>query len=60
MSKDSDFHQRSLLYGAPPKVVWIRTGNYTSAELEQILRNASGDIAAFLRDPDATFLELGC
>ncbi|MHB0971960.1 MAG: hypothetical protein ACYC7A_18105 [Thermoanaerobaculia bacterium] len=40
--------------------MWIRTGNYTSAELEQILRNASGDIAAFLRDPDATFLELGC
>jgi predicted nuclease of predicted toxin-antitoxin system len=22
VSKDSDFHQRSLLYGPPPKVVW--------------------------------------
>ena len=23
VSKDSDFHERSLLYGRPPKVVWI-------------------------------------
>lgn len=23
VSKDADFHQRSLLLGAPPKVVWI-------------------------------------
>ena len=23
VSKDSDFHERSLLYGHPPKVVWI-------------------------------------
>ena len=27
VSKDSDFHQRSFLYGHPPKVVWIRRGN---------------------------------
>lgn len=24
VSKDADFHQRSFVYGAPPKVVWIR------------------------------------
>jgi len=24
LSKDSDFHQRSFLYGFPPKVVWVR------------------------------------
>jgi predicted nuclease of predicted toxin-antitoxin system len=24
VSKDSDFHQRSFLYGPPPKVVWVR------------------------------------
>ena len=27
VSKDSDFYQRSLLQGYPPKVVWIRRGN---------------------------------
>jgi predicted nuclease of predicted toxin-antitoxin system len=27
VSKDSDFQQRSLLFGHPPKVVWLRIGN---------------------------------
>jgi len=27
VSKDSDFYQRSLLYGHPPKLVWLRIGN---------------------------------
>ncbi|MHC5727113.1 MAG: DUF5615 family PIN-like protein, partial [Nostoc sp.] len=26
-SKDSDFHQRSLLYGHPPKFIYLRIGN---------------------------------
>jgi predicted nuclease of predicted toxin-antitoxin system len=29
VSKDSDFYQRSLLYGPPPKLVWLRIGNCT-------------------------------
>lgn len=27
VSKDSDFHQRSLLYGHPPKFIYLRIGN---------------------------------
>ena len=27
VTKDSDFHQLSFLYGPPPKVVWLRMGN---------------------------------
>jgi predicted nuclease of predicted toxin-antitoxin system len=27
VSKDSDFYQRSMIYGHPPKVVWLRIGN---------------------------------
>ena len=26
-SKDSDMHQRSFLFGYPPKIVWVRLGN---------------------------------
>ena len=25
VSKDADFHQRSFLFGAPPKVIWLRS-----------------------------------
>ena len=32
ISKDSDFQQRSLLYGPPPKIVWLRFGNCTRDE----------------------------
>jgi len=33
-SKDEDFHQLSFLYGAPPKVVWMRLGNCTTTDIE--------------------------
>lgn len=26
VSKDGDFHQKSLFYGHPPKVLWIKRG----------------------------------
>ena len=38
VSKDSDFHQLSFLYGAPPKFIWIRKGNCSTKEIEIILR----------------------
>lgn len=37
LSKDSDFRQLSFVYGAPPKVVWLRVGNCTVGELAAVL-----------------------
>ncbi|MDF0552745.1 DUF5615 family PIN-like protein [Kamptonema sp. UHCC 0994] len=37
-SKDSDFHQRSLLYSHPPKFVYLRIGNSPTSKIIQILR----------------------
>jgi predicted nuclease of predicted toxin-antitoxin system len=56
VSKDSDFHQRSLLYGPPPKVVWIHVGNCPSSRIEEVLRQHQADIAMLVRDPTAAFL----
>ena len=33
VSKDSDFQQRSLLEGAPPKFIWLRVGIVQCREL---------------------------
>ena len=33
LSKDQDFYQRALLYGAPPKFVWLCLGNCTRDDL---------------------------
>lgn len=37
-SKDSDFADLSVLYGAPPKIVWIRRGNCSTAAIAALLR----------------------
>ena len=58
VTKDSDFHQRSFLHGAPPKVVWLRVGNCTTSAIEEILLGASDTLLAFESDPTASFLVL--
>ncbi|MGQ0593805.1 MAG: DUF5615 family PIN-like protein [Gammaproteobacteria bacterium] len=58
VSKDSDFHERSLLHGYPPKVVWIKRGNCSTRQIEALLRQAVGNILAMADDPQFAFLIL--
>jgi predicted nuclease of predicted toxin-antitoxin system len=57
-SKDTDFQQRALLYGHPPKVIWVRLGNCSTAVVASLLRSRLTDILAFEADPAASFLAL--
>ena len=59
VSKDSDFHQRSFLFGHPPKVVWIRRGNCSTSEIEAILRVHSLELLAFEDAEQDSFVALG-
>jgi len=56
VSKDADLRQSSFLYGSPPKVVWLRVGNRSTAEIEAIVRANVGDLKAFNADPVASML----
>jgi predicted nuclease of predicted toxin-antitoxin system len=47
VSKDSDFHQRSLLYGHPPKFIYLRIGNCPTSKITQILRDNLDMIVQF-------------
>ncbi|MBD1922617.1 DUF5615 family PIN-like protein [Microcoleus sp. FACHB-831] len=47
ISKDSDFHQRSLLYGHPPKFIYLRIGNSPTSKIVQILRDNFDTIIQF-------------
>ena len=58
VSKDSDFQQRSLLNGAPPKFIWLRVGNCTVAETESVLRTYSAAIHTFDLDQSKSHLML--
>ncbi|HYN77746.1 MAG TPA: DUF5615 family PIN-like protein [Lamprocystis sp. (in: g-proteobacteria)] len=56
VSKDSDFHQRSLVLGSPPKVVWLRIGNCSVAENAAALRERYIPIRRFVEESTADFL----
>jgi predicted nuclease of predicted toxin-antitoxin system len=58
VSKDSDFQHRALLLGHPPKVVWVRLGNCSTASVAALLRSRHTDLLAFEADPTASFLAL--
>lgn len=58
ISKDSDFQERSVLFGAPPKIIWLRAKNCSSADLETLLRAAFPTIRKFIQDDTETCLIL--
>ncbi|WP_413039172.1 DUF5615 family PIN-like protein [Roseofilum sp. Belize BBD 4] len=37
VTKDTDCRELSILLGFPPKVIWIRPGNCSTGDLEQLL-----------------------
>ena len=62
VSKDSDFHEKSLLKGFPPLslriVVWIRRGNCSIQQIEDILKNHLTDIEKLDADDEKAFIIL--
>ncbi|WP_374089433.1 DUF5615 family PIN-like protein [Methylomicrobium lacus] len=38
-TKDADFYEMSLLFGQPPKIIWLKTGNQSKAATINALRN---------------------
>jgi len=58
VSKDSDFQARSLLYGSPPKFIWLRVGNCPVKPIEELLRNHSIAMHTFAQDEAQAHLML--
>jgi len=59
VSKDSDYHQMSFVYGPPPKVIWVRLGNCSTEQVDEILKLREVEIRRFLDDPGGALLVLG-
>jgi predicted nuclease of predicted toxin-antitoxin system len=55
---DGDFYDFSLVWGHPPKIIWIRTYNQTTKNLEEILRKYMSTMQEFLKDNDLACLEI--
>jgi predicted nuclease of predicted toxin-antitoxin system len=47
ISKNKDFYQRALLFGTPPKFIWLRLGNCTRDDLLSLIKRHEQDIFVF-------------
>jgi len=58
VTKDADFVDIGLLSRDGPKVIWIRRGNCSTADIERILRENRTAIDAFVESADDRTLTL--
>jgi predicted nuclease of predicted toxin-antitoxin system len=58
VSKDADMHDLSLVFGNPPKVIWVRLGNCSTTEVENLLRREFQVIKEFYEDNSVSLLAL--
>lgn len=58
VSKDSDFYEKSILLGHPPKVILIKRGNCTNRQIQLLLRNKAEVISEFYQNPEVSFIRI--
>jgi predicted nuclease of predicted toxin-antitoxin system len=58
VTKDADFHQMSLVYGHPPKVVRIQRSNRSTDDIADILQIRFPEISTFATETESAFLAL--
>jgi predicted nuclease of predicted toxin-antitoxin system len=58
VSKDADMHDLSLVLGNPPKVIWLRLGNCSTQQVENLLRRDLAAIESFFEDETLSLLAL--
>ncbi len=58
VTKDADFADLSVLRGFPPKVVWIRRGNCSTTDIENLLRDHNSEIEDLATESTSGILTL--
>jgi predicted nuclease of predicted toxin-antitoxin system len=58
VSKDADFSEISMALGYPPRLLWLRITNWTTAEIEDLIRSRYPRIVDFHRASDRGILFL--
>jgi len=58
VSRDADFHERSLIEGHPPQVVWLKIPNRSRAVVLNILLEHHAEIELALLQQDRACVEI--
>ena len=59
LTRDTDFFDRLMLDGPPPKVIWVRLGNIRKRDLENLLLHLWPQVTALLADADLIAIHHG-
>jgi len=58
VTKDADFLDMSLLYGQPPKIIWLKIGNQTKTATISALQGNDAEIQRVLIVEDKACVEI--
>lgn len=58
VTQDADLAELASLLGSPPKVIWLRAGNQTTAATADLLRRHAPTIQSFEGDDSTACLEI--
>jgi predicted nuclease of predicted toxin-antitoxin system len=58
VTKDADFCDLNVMWGSPPKIIWLRRGNCTTAEIESALRTNVESVRSLAEDDSVGILTL--
>ena len=58
VSKDTDFYQRAIVLGHPPKLIWLRVGNCPTRLIIALLRTRHEIIRQFIESETESLLVL--
>ena len=58
VTKDADFYEMSMLYGQPPKIIWLKIGNQSKASTIKVLQDNIEVITQVLLVVDKACIEL--
>ena len=58
VSQDVDFAEMATLLGPPPKVIWLRTGNQSTAVISRLLQHHAQVIVEFWSNDGMACLEI--
>ena len=58
VTKDADFYEMNMLYGQPPKIVWLKMGNQSKATTIKTLQDCSKAIEQALITDNRACIEI--
>lgn len=58
VSKDTDFYQRAIVFGHPPKFIWLRVGNCPTSLIITLLKSRYETIRQFIETETESLLVL--